>query len=167
MLLARSGAKIYTTDTIDRRLTLSLRFGAIESWNPRQIDVSTKIAAVTEGRGADLVIVAASAPGLVEHAIACSRPGARILLFAQTSENERIELSGASVCMGERTIFGCYSASVDLQAQSADLVFSGALPVEELISHRLPLENISTGFDMALHPDDQTLKIVVHPQRCA
>jgi L-iditol 2-dehydrogenase len=167
MLLARSGAKIYTTDTIDRRLALSLRFGAIESWNPRQIDVSAKIAAVTEGRGADLVIVAASAPGLVEHAIACSRPGARILLFAQTSEKERIELSGASVCMGERTIFGCYSASVDLQAQSADLVFSGALPVEELISHRLPLENISTGFDMALHPDDQTLKIVVHPQRCA
>ena len=31
--------------------------------------------------------------------------------------------------MGERTVFGCYSASVDLQKQSADLVFSGELPV--------------------------------------
>ncbi len=167
MLLARSGAKIYATDTIARRLELSRSCGAIESWNPRQTDVISRIGSLTEGRGADLVIVAASAPGLVEHAIACSRPGARILLFAQTSEKERIELSGASVCMGERTLFGCYSASVDLQAQSAGLVFSGALPVEELISHRLPLQNISTGFDMALQPDDHTLKIVVHPQRCA
>ena len=167
MLLARTGAKVYSTDTIGSRLKLSRRLGASEAWNPRSDDVAARIAAVTEGRGADLVIVAVSAPGLVEHAIACSRPGARILLFAQTSDQERIELSGASVCMGERTIFGCYSASVDLQKQSAELVFSGALPVEELISHRIPLDQITTGFDMALHPDEQSLKIIVQPQRCA
>jgi Threonine dehydrogenase and related Zn-dependent dehydrogenases len=69
--------------------------------------------------------------------------------------------------MGERTIFGCYSASVDLQKQAAELVFSGALPVEDLISHRLPLEKITSGFNMALHPDEQSLKIVVQPQRCS
>jgi len=167
MLLARSGANSYATDTIARRLELSRRCGAIESWNPRQTDVASRIGGLTEGRGADLVIVAASSPGLVEHAIACSRPGARILLFAQTSDKERIELSGASICMGERTIFGCYSASVELQKQSADLVFSGALPVEDLISHRLPLDKITLGFDMALHPDEQSLKIIVQPQRCS
>ena len=74
---------------------------------------------MTEGRGADLVIVAASVPGIVEQAMACSRPGARILLFAQTSATERIEVSGADICVGERTLFGCYSASVDLQKESA------------------------------------------------
>ena len=167
MLLRNAGVKkIYATDTIERRLELSRRFGALESWNPRQTDVVSKIGDLTEGRGADLVIVAASAPGMVEHAIACSRPGARILLFAQTSDKERIELSGASICMGERTIFGCYSASVDLQKRSAELVFSGALPVEDLISHRLPLVKIASGFEMALHPDEQSLKIIVQPQRC-
>src|SRR2546425_4766090 len=127
MLLRRTGAKIYATDTIERRLELSRRCGAIEAWNPRQKDVVSKLSDLTEGRGADLVIVAASAPGVVEHAIACSRPGSRILLFAQTSDKERIELSGASICMGERTIFGCYSASVDLQKESAELVFSGEI----------------------------------------
>jgi len=167
MLLQRTGARVYATDTIERRLQLSVRSGAIESWNPRKTDVVSKMAGLTEGRGADLVIVAASAPGIVEHAIACSRPGAKILLFAQTSDKERIELSGASVCMGERTLFGCYSASVDLQTESAELVFSGALPVENLISHRLPLGQITRGFEMALHPDEQTLKIVVQPQRSA
>jgi len=166
MLLRHTGAKVYTSDTIHRRLELSRRFGAIESWNPRHTDVASNIGALTEGRGADLVIVAASAPGLVEHAVSCSRPGAKILLFAQTSDKERIDLSGASICMGERTIFGCYSASVDLQKRSADMVFSGALPVEDLISHRLPLVKITSGFDMALHPDEQSLKIIVQPQRC-
>jgi L-iditol 2-dehydrogenase len=166
MLVERTGAKVYTTDTIERRLALSRSSGAIESWNPRKTDVAASIRAVTEGRGADLVIVAVSAPGLVESSIGCSRPGAKILLFAQTSDQERIELSGASVCVGERTLFGCYSASVDLQKQAAGLVFSGALPVEDLISHRLPLDKIAAGFDMALHPDEQSLKIVVQPQRC-
>ena len=167
MLLRRTGAKIYATDTIERRLELSRRCGASEAWNPRQKDVVSQISDLTEGRGADIVIVAASAPGLVEHAIACSRPGSRILLFAQTSDKERIELSGASICMGERTIFGCYSASVDLQKESAGLVFSGEISVEDLISHRLPLVKISSGFEMALHPDEQSLKIIVQPQRCS
>src|SRR5207248_7554297 len=120
-------------------------------WNPHTTDVASQIAELTGGRGADLVIVAASGPGLVEQAVRCSRPGSRILLFAQTSDKERIELSGASICMGERKIFGSYSASVDLQKQSAELVFSGAIPVEDLISHRLPLDKISLGFNMALH----------------
>ena len=97
------------------------------------------VGSLTEGRGADLVIVAASAPGIVEQAVRCSRPGAQILLFAQTSDKERIEVSGAGICVGERMFFGSYSASVDLQKESATLVFSGELPVDLLISHRLPL----------------------------
>lgn len=167
MLAAQTGATVYATDTIAGRLELAGRCGATAAWNPRHTEVETEIEKRTDGRGADLVIVAASVPGLVEHAVRCSRPGARILLFAQTSDREKIELSGASICMGERTIFGCYSASIDLQKRAAHLVFSGELPVEKLISHRLPLADIAAGFDMALHPDGQSMKIIVQPQRCS
>ena len=120
---------------------------------------------MTSGRGADLVIVAASVPGIVDQALACSRPGSRILLFAQTSATERVEVSGADICAGERMLYGCYSASIDLQKESANLVFGGQLPVEELISHRLPLVKIRSGFDLALHPGPKSLKIIVQPQR--
>ncbi len=103
--------------------------------------------AMTEGRGADLVIVAASVPGIVEQAFACSRPGARILLFAQTSDTERIEVSGADICVGERTLFGCYSASVDLQKESARLVFGGEIPVGELDFPPLALDQDRPGLN--------------------
>ena len=56
------------------------------------------------------------------------------MLFAQTAHKERIELSGADICVGERTLFGSYSASIDLQKASAELVFTGELPVEDLIA---------------------------------
>ena len=165
MLLRRTGATIVTTDTIATRRELSRRCGALEAWDPRETNVEAEVRRLTDQRGADLVIVAASVPGIVEQAIRLSRPGARILLFAQTSETERVEVSGAAICVGERSLFGCYSASVDLQKESAELVFSGALPVEELISHRFPLVKIRSGFDLALHPGPESLKIIVQPQR--
>jgi L-iditol 2-dehydrogenase len=165
MLARRTGARIVTTDMIGQRRELSLAMGAAASWDPRDTDVASQVAAMSEGRGADAVIVAASARGITDQAMACSRPGARILLFSQTSHQERIEMSGADICVGERRILGSYSASVDLQEESARLVFSGELPVERLISHRLSLEEIRRGIHLALHPDEQSLKIVVQPQR--
>lgn len=165
MIAARSGAHILATDTMPVRRRLAQRFGAAEAFDPRDKTLLTRIQDLTNGRGADLAIVAASAPGIVEQAVSCTRPGARILLFAQTSHQERIEVSGAAICMEERTLCGSYSASVDLQKESADLVFSRALPVEELISHRYPLSEIHEGIERALHPDEGSLKIVVQPQR--
>ena len=165
MLARRTGARVAATDTIGERREISLRCGAEFAWDPRAADLAGEARRLTSGRGADLVIVAASSPGIVEQAIACSRPGARILLFAQTSSTERIEASGADICVGERILFGSYSASVDLQRESARLVFSGDLPLDELISHRLPLVKIRSGFDLALHPGPKSLKIIVQPQR--
>jgi L-iditol 2-dehydrogenase len=165
MLLRQTGTTVVTTDTIPARRELSGRCGALDAWDPRETDVAAEVRRLTGQRGADLAIVAASVPGIVEQAIRLTRPGARILLFAQTSETERVDVSGAAICVGERTLFGCYSASVDLQKESAELVFSGRLPVEELISHRLPLVKIRSGFDLALHPGPESLKIIVQPQR--
>jgi len=165
MLVNRAGARIAATDAMPERLATALRCGAKFAFDPLRQDIPAEVKRLTEGRGADLVIVAASAKGIVNQAIASSRPGARILLFAQTSSTEQIEACGADICVGERILFGCYSASVDLQKESAHLVFSGELPVDELISHRLPLVKIRSGFHLALHPEPTSLKIIVQPQR--
>jgi len=165
MMARLRGCRTVATDTIARRRELAIRFGATLALDPQVSDVPAELRNLTDGRGADHVISAVSAPGLVEQAVSSTRPGARILLFAQTSPQERIELSGADLCVGERVLFGSYSASVELQAESARLVFSGELPVEDLITHRLPLPDAVRGFDLALHPDGQSLKIIVQPQR--
>ena len=165
MLLVRRGARVYATDSLANRRELARKFGASEAFDPAGDAAAEVIRSATEGRGADAVFVAAGAPGLVEQAVALSRPGARILLFAQTSPREKVELEGASICAQERTVLGCYSADIDLHDESARLVFDGDLPVEDLISHRLPLSEIHSGIEMATHPDSRSLKIMVHPQR--
>lgn len=165
MLVRRSGAQVASTDTVPFRRRLAERLGAQLALDPRDQALQAKVLEITEGRGADAAIVAASAPGIVDQAVRLTRPGAKILLFSQTSHQERIEVSGADVCVGERVLFGSYSASVDLQKASAELVFSGELPVEQLISHRFPLDQIRSGIELALHPQPESLKIMVQPQR--
>jgi L-iditol 2-dehydrogenase len=165
MLVKRTGARIVATDTMAERLALSRQAGADEAVDPRETDVAALMKSMSSGRGADQVFVAASAPRIVEEALRASRPGARILLFAQTSDAERIELSGAGICKDERSLIGVYSASVELQAESARLVLQGELPVGGLISHTMGLDNINEGIHMALHPDGKSLKIMVQPQR--
>lgn len=166
MLLRRDGVEgIYATDRIPARLERSRRLGAQQAWDPAETDVRARMRALTEGRGADVVIIAASAPGIVEQAVDASRPGARILLFAQTSIQESFTLAGASVCAAERTLFGSYSASIDLQQRSAEIVWENDFPVEELVSHRLPLEAMEQGMRIARQPTNGSLKLIVHPQR--
>jgi L-iditol 2-dehydrogenase len=162
-ILYHNGVLPFATDTIEFRRRLSSRFGA-KSYDPRDLGFEKELRSATAGRGADFVILATSARGLVEQALRISRPGAKILLFAQTSAAERIECSGADVCVGERMLLGSYSADVDLQSESARLVFDGALSFEDLISDRVSLDEIGRGIDIAQHPREGSLKVVVRPQ---
>jgi L-iditol 2-dehydrogenase len=165
MLLRKTGAAVVSTDLTESRRRLSMEVGAELSVDPRGGELAAALKKRSGGRGADIVFVAASAPGIVEEAIRCSRPGARIVLFAQTSDKERIEIPGADICKDERVICGCYSADVDLQKESAERVFSGELPVERLVTHRVGLETFMEGMSKALRPDHHSLKVVVQPQR--
>ena len=163
MLVQRTGALVAASDTIPFRIQLSKELGA-SAFDALSDSLEQCVRQQTSNRGADAVIVATNARGLVDEALKISRPGAKILLFAQTSITERIEISGADVCVGERIMLGSYSADVDLQAESARLVFGGELPLEALISDRVPLHDIARGIEIALHPGARSLKVVVHPQ---
>ena len=163
MLAKRAGAVVIATDTIEFRRKISGSFGAA-AFDPREPTLDEAARTATQNRGADAVILATNVPNLLQQALKISRAGAKILLFAQTSASDRIEISGADICVGERVLLGSYSADIDLQAESARLVFSGELPLEQLISHHVSLDDIGRGIRIALHPSEKSLKVVVHPQ---
>ena len=158
------GRQSASSDRLPDRLEKAEKLGAKRAWDPTKVDIAAELRNVTAGRGADVVIVAASAPGIVEQAVALTRPGARIMLFAQTSPQEKFELDGAGVGKSERMVFGSYSASVDLQRESAEIVWREDFPVEDLISHRLPLAELERGIEIARRPQDGSLKVLVYPQ---
>jgi L-iditol 2-dehydrogenase len=118
----------------------------------------------TENRGADVVLLAAPHPPLVEEALVILRPGGRVLLFAHNDPVLRIEFPASAIGIQEKEILGAYSASLDDQAESASIVFGRKLPLREMISHRFPLERIAEAIELAAHPTEETLKVVIAHQ---
>jgi len=162
MLLAKyEGAEVFTSDPMPGRRAASERFGAKDSFDPTATNLLHEIRGRTDGRGADAVLVAVPSPALVPEALALTRPGGRILLFAHNDPVMQLAFPAAAVGVEEKEILGSYSASVEDQAESAMLVFDRTLPVGELISHRFPLEQIGQALELAARPADDTLKVVI------
>jgi L-iditol 2-dehydrogenase len=161
MIAKYEGATVYASDPMPGRRAASVRFGAKESFDPSKSDLLEEMRARTGGRGADAILLAVPNPSLVPEALALARPGGRVLLFAHNDPVLQLEFPAAAVGIEEKEILGSYSASVDGQRESAALVFERRLPVRETISHRFPLERIADALELAAHPKDDTLKVLI------
>jgi L-iditol 2-dehydrogenase len=162
VLAQRAGANVITSDLFPQRLTIGERYGLTQSVDASRRDVVERTREMTGGRGADAVILAVGGSALIGPAIDAARFGGRVLLFAQTVRGE-VQIDPASICVDEKTLLGSYSASVELNEEVAEFVFSGAMDLAGLYSHRFPLAQSLEALQLAAHPQPDTMKIAIQP----
>lgn len=164
-LAARTGATVFTSDFYAERHATAAKFGLRHPIDAGKQDAVAMVKAATEGRGADVVILAVGVDALIKTAIEAVRPGGRVLLFAQTQHGEA-PFDPAAVCMDEKDLLGSYSASVEIQDEGAQLVFDGyqnGFDLTQLISHRFSLEEAVEAIDVASNPTASSMKIFIEP----
>src|SRR6476661_3415509 len=161
-LAKRTGATVVTSDLYPQRLKISESFGLEHNVSAGSEDPAQWVRGLSDGRGADAVILATAGNSLIKPAMDATRAGGRIMLFAQTQRSE-VAIDPAAVCVDEKTLMGSYSASVDLQDENVRLVFSGEIDFARLISHRFPLEKSVEAIQLASHPAPDSMKIVIQP----
>jgi L-iditol 2-dehydrogenase len=162
VLAKRAGARVITSDLYPSRLTMANSFGLNLTIDASKADVGEATRGMTEGRGADAVILAVGGSGLIRPAMDATRPGGRVLLFAQTVRGEAT-IDPAAICVDEKALLGSYSASVDLQDESVRVVMNHEMDLERLISHRFPLERSVEALALAAHPQPDSMKIAIQP----
>jgi L-iditol 2-dehydrogenase len=162
VLARKRGVRVITSDLFPQRLTIAGRFGLKENIDASASDTVEMAKKLTEGRGADAVILAVGGNGLIGPAMESTRPGGRVLLFAQTQHGEAV-IDPAAVCVDEKSLLGSYSASVDLQEESARFVLDREMDLEALISHRFPLTESIDALHLAAHPKPDSMKVVIQP----
>src|ERR1017187_4496288 len=164
-LARRRGATVLTSDVYPERHAVAATFGLDHPLDARG-DVVAAAKAVSEGRGADVALVAVGADALIRTAMEAIRPGGRVMLFASTQHGEA-PFDPAAVCMDEKTLMGSYSASVAMNDEVAQLVFAGyrdgTFDLTRLISHRFSLEDAGEAIDLASHPQAGSMKVVIKP----
>jgi L-iditol 2-dehydrogenase len=165
-LARKTGATVLTSDLYAERHAVAAKFGLKHPLDARR-DVAAAAKAATDGRGADVALVAVGGNALIKVAMDAIRPGGRVVLFAQTQHGEA-PFDPAAVCMDEKTLMGSYSASVAIQDEVTRMVFDGyraGFDLTNLISHRFSLEDAAEAIELASHPQADSLKIVIQPGR--
>ncbi|MCI0352140.1 MAG: zinc-binding dehydrogenase, partial [Acidobacteriales bacterium] len=162
VLAKRAGTRVISSDLYAERLRVANSYGISESINASTEVTVERARSLTEGRGADVVIVAVPGNSLVRTALDAARPGARVMLFAHTARSEAT-IDPAAICVDEKSLLGSYSASVDLQEESVRLVFSGEIDFTRLISHRFPLPAAVEAIHLAANPQPDSMKVMIAP----
>lgn len=120
------------------------------------------ILALTEGRGADVVITAAASGKAQEQAVQMVARQGRISFFGGLpKDNPTITLDSNLVHYRELTIVGANGSSPQHNKRALELIASGAVPVADLITHRLPLEQVLDGIGIVSRGEG--IKVTIEP----
>jgi L-iditol 2-dehydrogenase len=163
--LARSyGAKrVFLVELSRERLDLAAEIvhpdAAICS---QEADAIAKIRELTDGRGVDVAITAAASGKAQEDALQMLARGGRISFFGGLpKDNPTITLDSNLVHYSELTIVGANGSSPDHNKRALQLIADGKVPVNDLITHRLPLEQVLDGIGIVSR--GEAIKVTILP----
>jgi L-iditol 2-dehydrogenase len=153
-LARRRGARVVGVDPLPARRALAESLGAEAAAAPQE--AARAVVDRSEGRGADVVVLAAGAPSLVPAALDWVRDGGAVHLFVGEGE---APVPFGELYKRELTLTATYSSSPADLAEAFDLIRQGAIRVDELCSHRLPLERLAEA--VGLMERREALKVFV------
>lgn len=158
-LLTLAGAStVLADDVLPARRALGRRMGALVPDDPAAVDAA--VAQVSDGRGVDCVVITAGGAAVLPAAAARVRDGGALHYFAGGA-GESLPLSLAALYHRELTLSATYSSSPGELAEAFELLVTGRVRVDGLISHRLPLRRLGEGVELMRR--HEAVKVYVTP----
>ena len=160
---ARGAAKVFLVELSRERLDLAAEIvkpdAAICS---AETDPVQAVLDLTDGKGASLVITAAASGAAQEQGLRMLAPRGRISLFGGLPKDKpTITLDSNLVHYRELTIWGANGSSPAHNKQALAHIADGSVPVADLITHRLPLDQIRDGLDVVRNGTG--IKVTIEP----
>lgn len=144
---------VIAVDTNDAKLEAAKKFGATHGVNPTKGDAIEAVKALTEGRGADYVFVTVGAIEAMGQGVAMSGPRGMTVWVGLPKFTDACSMLPFELIRSERVITGSYMGTTQLKTdipKLVDLYKAGKLKLDELITHRFPLEQINEAIDEVL-----------------
>lgn len=156
-LLRRAGAAVVGIDQDAGRLALGAGFG-IETAGPAEGAALAR--RLSDGRGADHVVVTGGGAGVLPWAVESVRDGGAVHYFAG-GDGAALPMPLATLYHRELTLTATYSSSPATLARAFWLVAAGKVDVAGLISHRVPLARLAEGVELMRRRE--AVKVYVTP----
>jgi L-iditol 2-dehydrogenase len=163
LLLARAlgAGRVICTDVSDYRMRFAEQLGAEAVVRGTQ-DVPERVRDLNDGRPADLVIVCTGARPAFDQALESVDRGGTVVFFAPTEPGVSLPIPVNDFWRNSVTVMPSYGAGPGDLAVALDLIRAGRVPVEELITHRLGLDEAGLGFRLVAEAGE-SMKVILYP----
>ena len=152
---------VLAADINPDRLVRAKDFGA-DSITTRSSDIGGILLEKT-GRLADLVIITTGNPQAIQDGIESVGKGGTVILFAPTEPDIKLNINFNKVFWKrDITLTTSYAGSPENIEMALHFIESGKVPVEKMITHILPLNQILKGFELVGTGND-SLKVIIRP----
>lgn len=156
---AHGAGKIILADIVDARLEKAKELGATHVINSKEVDVKEEIARLTEGRGVDIVFETAGSPVTIAQTPFLVCKGGTIVLVG-ISAQEEINYNFAQIMDKEATIKSVFRYR-NIYPKAIAAVASGAIDVNNIVTHEFDLEHIQEAFEEAVNNKTDLVKAVI------
>ena len=160
---ALGSTSIIATDIDGYRLEMAEKFGAHSVINAKD-EVPGSISKLNNGRLADIVIVCAGAPAAFEQALHCVDRAGTIIFFGSTGPDYNLPVPIFKIWRDGIKLITSYGASPRDIADSMEIISSHRINLEEMITHRLKLEDAGLGFRLVAEAKD-SVKVIIEPHK--
>ena len=157
-LLAHAGVTVVGCDPIAERADVAKRMGAAAA-GPAEVAAAAQ-RELSEGRGADQVIVTGGGSEVLPWAAEILRDGGSVHCFAGGA-GDALPIRLDTLYHRELTVTATYSSSPADLAEAFRLIASGAVAPERLVTHRISLGGLHRGVDLMRRRE--ALKVYVTP----
>lgn len=153
------GAEVYISDVFEKRLQNALKFGVDGVIDVSKEDLMERTKEITNGNGFDICIEAVGQSATFLNCIDAATFGADIILIGngkkETTFNHSILLKK------ELNVYGSRNALKKDFMELIDLISSGKINVDHIVSDIFDKEDAIKGFDALVHNDGSRFKVLI------
>jgi L-iditol 2-dehydrogenase len=161
MMKSMGADPIIGIDLVDYRLEAAVRMGATHVINASNSDPEEMVRKITDGAMLDLTMEAVGKDSTVNDCVALTRRGGSVLVFGVPRKSV-YEIIFTELFRKEIKLLGSVGPEVQIDFPPAvDLVVNDRIDVSHIISHRMPLDNIQSAFEMVVEKKDNAVKMLL------
>jgi L-iditol 2-dehydrogenase len=155
--------KIISTDINDYRLKIAKKIGSDFLINAKK-DLISELNKINGGVLPDYVFLCTGATSAVTQALLSVNQGGTIMFFAPTKPGIEIPFPLFDLWNKEVKMVSTYAGAPKDIEESIDLIKDKKITIEDLISHKLPLEEASKGFKL-VEKAEESIKVILKPHK--
>ena len=160
MAKVNKAGTIITSDISDFRVDFSYKVGVDYSINSKKVNVVDEVKKLTDGRGADVTIIASGSPRAILDGLYSTRKGGRVLLFGVPYKGTILNYDISELLNNEISIISSNAAVEEDTREALNLIASKRIDVTKLITNKFPLEQFNEAIRVA--NEGKSIKIIIY-----